>query len=110
MTTTEEAMMTDRTETRCRDCDGYNCDNGCAYPPKEIEMRIPDDVMEAAKQCTRDMFIDPLAPMWPHIARAILAERERAARIAGNFLMLNSGLDVVKVVQCEDSIIRSVDK
>ena len=75
--------MTDHTETRCRDCDGYNCDNGCSYPPKDTEMQIPDDVMEAAKEAhanfARSSVTDNLTVI---IARAILAERERCARIA----------------------------
>jgi hypothetical protein len=60
MTTTEEMMMTDHTE-----------------------MQIPDDVMEAAKEAhanyAKSSVTDNLTVI---IARAILAERERCARIA----------------------------
>lgn len=74
--------MTDHTEKRCRDCDGYNCDNGCAYPPRDTEMQIPRDILEAATMTVAEMMKDPRLAMAPIIARAILQERERCARIA----------------------------
>lgn len=79
------------------------------------EMQIPDDVMEAATRALGEWTIDDGSHYQFHmcatsVARAILQERERCARIAENFLMLNTNLSVFKVAQCEKVIIRSVDK
>lgn len=45
------------------------------------EMQIPDDVMEAANRCVDDNAGFDIRTV---VARAILAERERCARIAGS--------------------------
>lgn len=83
------------------------------------EMQIPDDIMRTATSIATALLYpevddDGRAYLTQEhidiIALAILAERERAAKVCGNFLMLNSSLDVVKIVECEESIIRSVDK
>lgn len=47
------------------------------------EMQIPDDVMEAARQAWNGIRNNSMRDGQFFIARAILAERERCARIAG---------------------------
>lgn len=54
------------------------------------EMQIPDDVMRAAWKTLRETFFDTRSDTVTIIARAILAERERCARIAeGNAKSFN---------------------
>lgn len=43
---------------------------------------IPDDVMKAATQTVAEIMKDPRMAIAPFIARAILAERERCAKVA----------------------------
>lgn len=68
---------------------------------------IPQDIWDRANEIT------PIGEMTytetvDFVARAILAERERALEEAavacGSYLMLNSNVDVYKVVACEEAI------
>lgn len=68
MTTTDETMMTDPTE-----------------------MQIPDDVMEAAKEAASYIMEWPDDLTCRVIARAIMAERERAAKVAYTYSDEHSG-------------------
>jgi len=70
----------------------------------------PADVWDAAHTAIMDeTYTDAHVNYLHHsVARAILAERERALEEAavacGSFLMLNSNVDVYKVVACEEAI------
>ena len=92
-TTTEETMMTAHTE-----------------------MQIPDDVMRAARKAWRDAWNGPMGNESLVIARALMAEREKCARICDSKMYdfgCISGTEAQDFVTlCADlaAEIRSVDK
>lgn len=76
---------------------------------------IPEDVWEVATITTRESirmsFVDPLMPMivtmTPYVARAIMAERDRCAKIADYYSgMPNAGLAVAADIRDGAAAIR----
>jgi hypothetical protein len=74
-------------------------------------MDRPDDISEAVWTGAEDHLRghSHLLSSTEIVARAVIAERERAAKDVGNFLMLRTPLDVVRIVECEE-VIRSGGK